>query len=253
LLAGTLAPIVGAEAPDYVASSPIYLLTSIDRRQVQKWVNWYFEDSEDAFDEISRKYRRLLRGFHGIGMIDVAPYVYVQKVLELPYVFSYHLHAVVWGMTEDEIQARCAEVRGRVKALLPISSAVKCTEFEPEDFLQLCWYVAKMPRNQYQLWARETRGWRQFKSAIFPLNAVRTYSNQWGLTLDGLTTASGEGCAVLEKMLAEVRSWRRRAGWEPCSLTDQRLIYPPFRVKGFPDGREPGWSPERKKPPRKRS
>jgi hypothetical protein len=229
LLAGHVAGHVGAKSPNYVASSPIYHLTIIDERHVQTSIEWDAAASRAAFAECRRLYANLMVGFNGIGMIDVSPYVYVQNVLQGPFVFAYHLHAIIWGMTQDEINRRCEQVRRRTKSLLPIATAVKCTKFKPEDFRQLCWYIAKMPRKQYQLHIRgdARRGWRQFKSTINGVNSVRTYSNQWGLTLDELTLSSGQGHVVLKKMLSAVRRWRRRAGWKPSTTTAALPSYCP--------------------------
>jgi hypothetical protein len=230
LLAGHVAPHVGAKPLRYVASSPIYHLTIIDKRQLQTSIEWDATASIPDFAECRRLYSNLMVGFHGIGMIDVTPYVYVQNVLHEPFVFAYHLYAIVWGMTQDEIDRRCEKVRRQAKSLLPYSSAVNCTKFEPEDFRQLCWYVAKMPRKQYQLHIRggAGRGWRQFKTAINGVNSVRTYSNQWGQTLDKLTLAWGRGHEVLEQMLSRVRQWRRQAGWKrSAAIPELPNYYPP--------------------------
>ena len=228
LLAGHIARCVGAKPPHYIASSPIYLLTIIDKRQLQTSIKWHRRRSAEEFVECRRMYASLMVGFHGVGMIDVAPYVYVGNIFNGHFVFAYHVHAIVWGMTKVEIERRCAVVRRQVKSLLPISTAVRCVRFRPEDFLQLCWYVGKMPRRQYQLHCRGGRsGWRQFKAPINGVNSVRSYSNQWGHTLDELTIAWGLGRPVLENVLRDVRRWRRRAGWRPELHAPAPIYYPP--------------------------
>jgi hypothetical protein len=205
-VAGNLARHLGAEAPKFELSEPVYFVTLIDRRHI---VNPDPEYSEDWADydlwKIRAAYVDPLFGLNHIGMLDVALYVSTQRTHGVDRFLHFHVHALVWGITERKLRKH----RGRLWErwpLFPYASAVKCTPINPEDLLQMVWYTTKAPRSQYQVWKRATGRLKQAKRDLNGVNAVRVYAAMKDVTLDKLTLAGGEGNQVREQSLRDART-----------------------------------------------
>ena len=79
---------------------------------------------------IQRSYTRLLpRGLNYVGMIDVAYYTSVQRVLGHNIVLLPHVHCLVWGVRQRELDAVCRDIRSQIKPLLPYATAAQCPPF----------------------------------------------------------------------------------------------------------------------------
>ena len=149
--------------------------------------------------------RAHLRGFDYFGMLDAALFVSAQRTFRKNRLAHIHLHALVWNTSEAALAA--AELRAR-RAIYPLFSYTRAFDFRPvnpDDFLQVAWYVNKTPRLQYQVHARETGRWRQYKRPINGVNSVRLYEIMFDVKLDQLALTDGAGIKVLRRVLQDVR------------------------------------------------
>jgi hypothetical protein len=188
----------------------VYLLTLLDRTDQDPREENCRDDPFDPINlrEIIARYRRHLACFNGVGMIDVAPYVSVSRVLGSSYVYFLHSHALVWGASERFLQLQAKKLRFR--PLVPYTTSVDLRRVGADDLRQVFWYVTKTPYKQYQLWVTPRTGrHRQAKRTTNYVNAVRLHAAMGHVTLDELTIAGGEGHALLSAVVADLRRRRR--------------------------------------------
>ncbi|MDX7953825.1 hypothetical protein P7D22_21925 [Lichenihabitans sp. Uapishka_5] len=192
------------------ASQPVFLLTLLDRNQV-----WRPERDDGhsitagpSLADIRQAYARHLQGLDAVGMIETALYVSAQRVLGSNRVMHFHLHALVWNVDEEALQARCAAVNDEIRPVFGYATAADARLIEQGDLMQVAWYLAKAPRKQYQVHRKDNDRVKQFKRAINGVNAVRLYAELGRYTLDQLTLASGGGRDVLRGMLTDLQRWR---------------------------------------------
>src|SRR4051794_22606814 len=187
-LGGYLCEHLGAQAPDWVPDQPVYFLTIIDQEQVHyiRDEPWFPRGDLPTIEEVDelqrlgelptgpdagliaiyvprgpdiqairRSYSCLLRGLNYVGMIDVAYYASVRRVLRHNNILLPHVHCLIWGVREGELDAVCQDIRKQIKPLLPYATAARYARVRDGDLLQMVWYVCKTPYKQYQLWQRE--------------------------------------------------------------------------------------------------
>lgn len=193
-VAGHLCSKLGATAPDWNPTVPVYFLTVIDTRQkVSPGTGPQGEDEGPSLSQIRQTYFRLLRGLNYFGMIDAALYVSTRRTHQVPRIIQYHVHAVVWGISEEDLDLICEEIREEISALLPGATPALPKPVRVGGLRQVIWYTMKMPRKQYQLWKRASGRLKQYKRQIQGVNAVRLYDALRNVNLDQLTLAGGQG------------------------------------------------------------
>lgn len=198
-----------ATSPRWQPPGKVFFVTLLDKHDQ--------DPRDEAFPLLGRRellqgvvehYQGYLSGFDFVGMIDVAPYVSA-RVLGDTHVYFLHLHALVWGTSEQRLQARIELLRKRVRSLVPYTTSAKATPVNPPDLRQVYWYMTKSPRKQYQIWLAATGRYHQAKRGINGVNAVRVHRWMNCYTLDQLTVAGGSGEWVVAAATRDVR--RRQA------------------------------------------
>jgi hypothetical protein len=147
-------------------------------------------------------------GLNCLGMIDVACYVSSAQVLAsrgASHSYLPHFHGLVWGISERELERRCAFIRLKMKTFFKYATSAKFRRVEPGDLGQVLWYVIKAPQKQYQLWRQQDNHIRQWKRKINGVNSVRIYAEMRDVTLDKLTVANGAGKKLLARTLADLQ------------------------------------------------
>ena len=236
-LGGYVCEHLGAEAPDWLPDQPVYFLTVIDQEQAHSLRDEpWSPETQGRHNEkpipdpdlpgfytvrvprgpniqaIRRSYSRLLPGLNYVGMIDVAYYASVHRVLGHNNLLLPHVHGLVWGVSEGELDAVCQDIRKQIKPLLPYATAARYARVRDGDLLQMVWYVCKTPYKQYQLGQREkSNSLQQWDRRINGVNSVRLYADLHDVTLDQLTLAGGEGRPLLKALRQDVQRWQRNA------------------------------------------
>jgi hypothetical protein len=142
-------------------------------------------------------------------MLDPALFVSAQRTHEVPRFICYHVHALLWGLSQEELDEFLERTRGKIKALLPYATSVDARPIRAGTLLRVISYVAKMPRHQYQLAPRpNTISLKQYKRNVNGVNSVRLYGAMKDCTLDGLVLSGGAGNRVLKHMLRDLHDWR---------------------------------------------
>ena len=176
------------------------------RRQRPRVSRWPAKNP--AWNSMLKVYAKCLAGFNCIGVLDAALYVSARRVLFCDRLISVHAHALVWNIIEAELMQRAELIRNDMQALVPYATSIDIKQIDPSDYLQMVWYVIKMPRKQYQVHQRTTCRVRQYRRPINGVNSVRLYDVMKDLTLNQLTFAQGTGKRVLARM--EERLARRK-------------------------------------------
>ncbi|WP_147025525.1 hypothetical protein [Methylobacterium oxalidis] len=201
---------VGACAPNWEPRVPVFFITLIDEGQIVYPTDANtegFRRSTPHFPDIHRTYRRALRGFDYIGMLDPALYVSTQKVECVSRFILWHAHALVWNTSAAALDQWASEARWSMRAYLPYASGIDWRPIRPPDLRQLIWYTGKTPRQQYQLWRREKGSLQQYARPINGVNAVRLYATMRNLTLPELTFAGGAGRQIIRRTLRRASAW----------------------------------------------
>ncbi|CAA2158540.1 hypothetical protein MBRA_03808 [Methylobacterium brachiatum] len=204
---GQLCRRLGARAPDWDPREPVFFVTLIDERQLVYPPDVAGFRRSPPFPAIRRSYRRALHGLDHFGMLDPALYVSTQRVAGVPRFVLWHLHALVWNTTEAALARWAQRTRMTVGALLPGASGVDVQPVRPDGLRQVIWYTGKSPRQQYQLWRRDSGSLQQYDRALNGVNAVRLYALMRDLTLPDLTVTGGEGRQILRLTLAAAATW----------------------------------------------
>ena len=212
-LVRNLPPVVHAHnrlfgAPD------VFLLTIIDKKM--RW----FPDGDGPMrvktpklTDVRSAYLKHLAGLNAIGMVDAGFFVSARRFFNVDRFIHLHLHAVVWGVDEVTLRARCEDIRGKIFALTPYTTAAAFTPICHGDLRQVLWYSTKTARKQHQVHIKDSGRPRHFKRAINGVNAVRLYAALGRTPLDQLTLASGQGADVRAGMLRDLQRWRDRRSW----------------------------------------
>ncbi len=196
---------------------PIYFVTIIDDKQTIFPDRSTFEHlpermrpkPEPTWSQMRSAYSKALNQCDCIGMLDVAMYVSAKQVFVCNTVYNVHAHALVWNTTEAALKDLFRNLPTPFRALIEYATPIDIKCINPADFLQMVWYVSKMPRKQYQVyWKRDSNRQRQFRGKINGVNSVRLYALMVDLTLDQLTFAHGEGREVLARVRKRLRHFR---------------------------------------------
>jgi hypothetical protein len=202
-----LAQALGAKPPRFIPRRPVYFVTVIDKRQVV----FPYEFDPPGWEgptlrQIRQAYAEALIGLNYVGLLDVALYVSAQKTHCVDRFMQWHVHLLVWGISEAKLRRFCKDIRIGMRALLSYATSVEYKRVRDGDLLQMVWYTTKAPRKQYQVWKRSrTDTLKQYKRKINGVNSVRLYAAMQDIKLDELTIAAGHGIRVMKRALNEVR------------------------------------------------
>jgi hypothetical protein len=186
---------------------PLHFLTLIDKRHIVLPDEFYPEEWQAySLREIRAAYGEALYGLNHLSMLDVALYVSTQRTHSVDRFLHFHTHSLVWGITETQLEELCARISWKMRPLFACVSGAQCSLVNPEDLLQMVWYTTKPPKDQYQLWTKDTGRTKQASCRLNGVNAVRVYKAMKAVTLDQLAFAGGEGVRLLERSLRDAHS-----------------------------------------------
>ena len=167
---------------------------------------------------IAQRLRNGLRGMSYVAVIEPALYVNLQVGVRFQgkRCLSWHLHAVVWGLSKKEIKARIETLNasGRFRALAPGLDGAHSTVIEQGTLPQVIGYMLKPPVNGYRIsrYDIERDGdpvinddgevqakFIQGKAKLRPGERVSLFHAMKHLHLDQLTIAGGQGVPLLQR------------------------------------------------------
>lgn len=191
------------------AARPVFFVTVTDLAQTTFSATG-LTLTRDRLARARRAYEAALEGFNYVAMLDPALFVSTHKTHDCSRLINFHVHAIVWGTTEDHLRVRQAQLGG-MKALLPYAKAFFPQEIAEGDLLRVVAYMTKLPRKQHQLAIRESgRSLKQWKRPLNGVNSVRVFAAMRFRTIPQLLLAGGEGCGVREAILKRVATALRQ-------------------------------------------
>lgn len=205
--ASTVCKHLRAKAPGRRPKKPVYMLTLISDRGLQS------ERSAPSPRELRHEYQRHLLGLNYAGMIEPALYVRLPHGEHYPRGVLWHMHALVWGISEEDLEERCRRLRRSYRTLIPRATPAQYDLVRPGDLLQVIWYINKAPRTQYEITkARDSLvgRLRQYTHPMNGVNSVRLYKHMSDLYLHNLAVSGGDGKALMKQIKGEaLKEWRR--------------------------------------------
>ena len=176
--------------------------------------------------------RAELPGCSFVGMVEAALYTNVGLVKAgMKRAVSWHIHMIVWGVSEARLVELIASLNARRRTLVPGVTAGHYRMLEPEEVQGQLIYMLKPPISDHRIYQRKrtlsdretgelhvegTGRFKQRKGALKPGNLARMVKVMADRTLDRLAFAAGEGRAVLETInteaLAPYNRWLRVHG-----------------------------------------
>jgi hypothetical protein len=163
--------------------------------------------------EIREAYMKELRDLNFVGMVEPAFYVHLPRSqFHIRRLVSWHVHGVVWGISDTELSAICKGIDGRHQTLIPRMTAAKPKPIQQGDLLKVLGYAAKAPRKQYSIGRKKrTDGFKQSDKPLSGPNRVRLHALIRDIYLDELAIGTGEGADVMKVVKKEALApFRRR-------------------------------------------
>jgi len=204
-------------------STPVFWVTLIAKR---------FTDPLDRagdFDpyELQRWARARLPRCSFVGMVEAAFYSNVGLVLHgMQKAVSWHVHMLVWGVTEQRMTELRDGINRRVSTMVPGVKAAHFRELTPDEVEGQALYMLKAPVNEYRIYAMKKtvadpdtgeittpttgRFWTK-KYQLGPGDLVRMANIMTGKTLDTVAFAAGQGCPLLKAINFEALTAYRAA------------------------------------------
>lgn len=198
---------------------PVFLFTLVDVRCARA-----SNELEVDLKPIVRRLRRGLRHCNYVGVIEPGLYPYIATVganLQRSQCISWHLHALVWGISEKKIQ-QLADKLNRTKRYIPISPGQTGVDARPVrdgEFPETLAYLLKRPTRAYRLAKGENPKspgaikYHQYTGNMRPGEHLTSYLQMRHLSLPDLWIASGDGKEILKATgkgcLAIVRRYER--------------------------------------------
>jgi hypothetical protein len=191
----------------------LYFVTLIDVKCVTK------VDVQDVpLPHIERRLRLGLRGLSYVAVIEPAFYVNMQAGVRFTgkRCLSWHLHAVVWGVSKIELAARIKMLNrtGQYIPLLPGRKGAQKKRIRQGTLPGVFGYMLKPQVNGYRVtrYDRERNSqpvideygevqakFIQGKSQLRPGQHVELFHVMKGLSLDQLSIAGGQGVPLLKR------------------------------------------------------
>jgi hypothetical protein len=170
---------------------------------------------------IVRRLRRGLRDCNYVGVIEPGLYSHITTVganLDQSKCVSWHLHALVWGVTREEAKQLVAKLN-RSKRYIPISpgqAGAHQKKVRETEFAGTLAYLLKRPKNAYRLGLRkesvasEELSHIQYGDPLRPGELLTLYLQLRHLSLPDMWIAGGEGRKILAAVKRRCRSAIRR-------------------------------------------
>ena len=209
LVAAGLGAKLGAEAPSWIPTKPVHMVT-ISVRAHRHLLSEFEPDTQLRFvGRVRDDVEKWMLGLDYLGMVDVAFIASCGRYYEDNYAISLHGHLIVWDASRSKLD-RCLENIRRMPGSVAGIKPLKIKRWKPADYRQLVWYIFKQPRRQYQLIGRRDKTFDAPKRRFDGTNRVRLYNALSELRLPQLVMSGGTGVAVQRRVMAAIRRWQAR-------------------------------------------
>jgi hypothetical protein len=201
----------------YDHSEDIYLVTLADRSCVRSSISRL---EENDLSGIKDKLRYGLRGFSYFGMVE--PAFYVNHRAEPRFgkgrSISWHLHALVWGVSLKELRRRLKKMRlaGRYVAVFDGQRPTHSKRIKQGTLPRTVAYILKSPSLGYRVSVADRgrphgitmcdqhgevlRIFRQTKAVLRHAERIELFHVMKHLDLEALSIAGGEGRPLLDRV-----------------------------------------------------
>ncbi|WP_342712894.1 hypothetical protein AAFG13_18220 [Bradyrhizobium sp. B124] len=204
------------DVDDRTINQRVFLFTLVDISCARS-----SEELQVDLSPITRCLRKGLRDRSYIGVIEPGLYSHVNTPganLKQSKCISWHLHALVWGMTRKDAKQLVAKLNGS-RRYIPISpgqAGAHQRQVREYELASAVGYLLKPPRNSYRLGLRtesvasgEQRH-IQYQSKLRPGERLTLYLQLKHLSLPDLWIAGKEGKAILGRVKHRSRAAIRR-------------------------------------------
>ncbi|MCH4561076.1 hypothetical protein [Mesorhizobium jarvisii] len=179
----------------FLTLSPINFVTSAAEAETYDW------------SMLQKWAEEQLKGFCYFGIVDAAPYANTPRGREK--VVSWHIHAIVWNASRDEMQALKDSINKRHQSLLPNRDAAHFrVRSSWKGLRQSLTYMLKAPLKTYRVYPikdsnkRPTGEYRQKKDWHRSGEAAAVCRFMHGAEIDKLCVAGLEGREILKDVAA---------------------------------------------------
>lgn len=197
-------------------NQPVFLFTLVDVSCARS-----SEELQVHLDPIIRCLRKGLRDRNYIGVIEPGLYSHVNTPganLKQSKCISWHLHALVWGMTRKNAKQLVAKLNGsrRYTPVSPGQVGAHQRQVREHELARAVGYLLKPPKTAYRLGRRTEAAASgeqrhiQYRSKLRPGERLTLYLQLRHLSLPDLWIAEGEGKAVLGRVKRRSRAAIRR-------------------------------------------
>jgi hypothetical protein len=198
---------------------PVFLVTIADKSHVTT-----DQPQQIQLSRIKRKIGPGLKGLSYIGMIEPGYYnlIYDEFGNRRKNVVSWHVHLLVWGISEKQLGKHLARIKSRYTPIMPGLCAVHKKRIPRDQFGYKLWYILKAPRKEYSIGKRRNTDaktgavkYKQNSRPLRPGNRIRLFYLMGDMYLDELAMGGGEGSELLRKIKYEaLREYRIKNGWD---------------------------------------
>ncbi|RWD01445.1 MAG: hypothetical protein EOS58_25575 [Mesorhizobium sp.] len=174
----------------FLTLSPFEFVTSAAEAEAYDW------------SRLQKWAEKQLKGFCYFGIVDAAPYANTHWGRDK--VVSWHIHAIVWGASRDEMQALKDSINRRYQALLPNREAAHFrVRSSWKGLCQSLTYMLKAPLKTYRVRAIRTvaGAYLQLKDWHRAGEAAAVCRFMHGAEIDKLCIARRTGLKVLEAVI----------------------------------------------------
>lgn len=208
------------------SDQPVFFFTLIVRAYTVR------EDRAAGFNikRLKGLYHEILRGGSYVGMVEAALYTNLNAAgASFKRAVSWHVHVIVWGISEAELAAICRVANARYRTIIDGIDAAHYRRLAREEVAGQALYMCKGQLSEYRVWPRKrekhdretgevtiegTGRFSQAKREIRTGDIARMYNIFAGRYLDQLAFAGGAGVPVLHAIRreakADLRAWERR-------------------------------------------
>jgi hypothetical protein len=195
-----------------IPNVPLFWVTLLDVKCFTKC-----DATEIDLVAMKKLLRRGLRGLQYVGMFDPALYVDIAPgtIFVERRGVNWHLHLFVWGLTAEEIKARCEKMNKKgphaLTSIMPKGRGAHWMPVTPETLEIRFRYMVKWPQKEYRVGRRKKgkpgshhrRKFKHNKNDLRKGGYVTLFHLLKKLWLPDLTVAGGEGSSLRRQTLVE--------------------------------------------------
>jgi hypothetical protein len=193
---------------------PLFLVTLADRSCVTA------HDAKEI--DIAGFIRQLRQGLMGLSYLAMIEPAYYVNIVNTPYfsgkrAVSWHVHAVCWGESRNQIKSRIDRLNNMAGNFRPIAEGIPAAHVKgiPRTFARAYHlaikfgYILKSPKYSYRIYRRSRPSpkdpslvnfsFKQRKGVLRPGERIALFRLMKDLFLDHLTFAGGQGTNILRR------------------------------------------------------